>query len=159
MSLLTRASSPTLPPSPPSAESLIEACLASLAPDLSGRWQQSIALPGTNPGTARFVMIDASSPLADSTAASAHGEILWLSTQPAHDPLNSLDSQPDGAQWTCGPGALIHHRDRSAWFALPTSLSCSLPHTHRIPWLACTLAAHLLHLPPTTFQNWLIQHS
>jgi hypothetical protein len=104
-------------------------------------------------------MIDASSPLAKATAAAASGHILWLFTRPAHDPLGSLDSQPDGAQWTCGPGALIHHRGRSAWFALPTSLPCSLPPPHRIPWLACTLAAHLLHLNPTAFQNWLIQHS
>jgi hypothetical protein len=104
-------------------------------------------------------MIDASSPLAKATAAAASGHILWLSTRPAHDALGSLDSQPDGAQWTCGPGALIKHRGRSAWFALPTSLSCSLPPPHRIPWLACTLAGHLLHLPPTALQHWIIQNA
>ncbi len=159
MSLLACPATQLQPSTPPSAESLIESCLAALAPDLSGRWQQAIALPGTNPAHARFVMVDASSPLAKTTAASASGHILWLSTRPAHDALASLDSQPDGAQWTCGPGALIHHRDRSAWFALPTSLSCSLPHPHRIPWLACTLAGHLLHLNPTAFQHWLIQNA
>ena len=159
MSLLTCPSTPTLPPSPPSTEALIESCLAALAPDLSGRWQQAIALPGTNPGSARFVMIDASSPLAKATAAAAAGHILWLSTRPAHDALATLDSQPDGAQWTCGPGALIKHRGRSAWFALPTSLSCSLPAPQRIPWLACTLAGHILHLPPTALQHWIIQNA
>jgi hypothetical protein len=159
MSLLTYPATQLPPSTPPSAEALIESCLAALAPDLSGRWQQAIALPGSNPASARFVMIDAASPLAKATAAAASGHILWLSTRPAHDALGSLDSHPDGAQWTCGPGTLIKHKGRSAWFALPTSLPCSLPHPHRLPWLACILAGHLLHLPPTAFQHWIIQHA
>lgn len=159
MSLLTYPATTPTPASPPSAESLIEACLAALAPDLSGRWQHAIALPGNHLASAKFTMIDAASPLAPATAASASGEILWLSPRPAHDVFGALGNQPEGAQWTCGPGALIHHKGRSAWFALPTSIPCSLPTPHRIPWLACILAGHLLHLPPTAFQQWIIQNA
>ena len=58
MSLLTY---PPTHASPPSTEHLIEACLATLAPDLS---------------------------------AAATGEILWLSSVPAHDVFGALGTQP-----------------------------------------------------------------
>ena len=159
MSLLTYPATQLPPSTPPSAESLIESCLAALAPDLSGRWQHAIALPGAHLASAKFSMLDASSPLAPAAAAAASGEILWLSPRPAHDVFGALGTQPEGAQWTAGPGVLIHHKGRSAWFALPSHLPCSLPAPHRLPWLACILTGHLLHLHPTAFQHWIIQNA
>ena len=149
---LTTGSPPSAPPAE-TAEALIESCLAVLAPDLCGQWQDAVALPGETRRKPRCSLLLAARASAAVTSAATAGEIFWLCPEPADRVFGALAADCEGAQWTAGPGIKLTFCGHVEWYAMPRELG----RDERLPWLACVLVCRFLHLPPTALQQWLLQ--